>query len=292
MHGHSSPSLTPRKPRDAPATAPALSPSPSKKHLLTPPLSTVQRRRTKIAKIEDPKDRSKTLCKRRKGLLKKASDLHELTGAHVALAIVSTKGELRCVCKPSITEIISAYLCREGDVMPTEGLGEWLDWAEKECNSCTTKEDCASLIMKYQVILNCLRKKLMDLGNNPSVKVVAGDDYGVGVGRDSKVLNDDEIDSLKKNFAASHPLLFAFFKNYAHDVDFHNLLTSPVNSAAGGESSEVDSNPACSDLEGHGLDPDDLLGSSGEKFVHSHLKGCENNDDHFFAALEDLNVSL
>lgn len=176
--------------------------------------------------------------------------------------------------------------------MRTEGLGEWLDWAEKECNSCTTKEDCTSLIMKYQVVLNCLRKKLMYLGNNPSVKVVAGDDSGVGVGHDSKVLHDDEIDSLKKNFAASHPQLFAFFKNYAHDVDCHNLLTSPVNSAAGCESSEVDSNPACSDLEGHGLDPDDLLGSSGEKFVHSHLKGCENNDDHFFAALEDLNVSL
>ncbi|KAF8670656.1 hypothetical protein HU200_050468 [Digitaria exilis] len=51
------------------------------------------RQKIEIRYIEDPEKRQVTLCKRKGGLMKKCSELHFLSGAHVALAIFSKKEE-------------------------------------------------------------------------------------------------------------------------------------------------------------------------------------------------------
>ncbi|XP_039158528.1 agamous-like MADS-box protein AGL19 [Eucalyptus grandis] len=198
-------------------------------------------RRKGTDKIVDPKKCEVTFSKRSHGLIKKASDLNSLTGAPIAIIAFTPKGELRSFGTPSVDEVFFEYLRRKCDVKPSMSLKEWLDWAEKECDSCATKEDCASLIIKCQAVLNCLLKKLKDFENNLSVNAGAGDDSGVRAGPDPKVLKDDEDHSLVNDFEACHPSLLAFIKD---DVD---RFTSSIDSAAGGGSSEMDSDPMCSD---------------------------------------------
>lgn len=50
-------------------------------------------------------------------------------------------------------------------------------------------------IMKYKTVRDCMRKKSKDLEKNLSVKVRAGGDFGVDVGRDFEVLSDGKMDS-------------------------------------------------------------------------------------------------
>ncbi|KAI6683260.1 hypothetical protein NL676_029173 [Syzygium grande] len=213
----------------------------------------VQRRRTEIGKIDDPNKRRMMFWRRCNGLFKKASNLCELTGARAAVIVFSTKSEVHSFGDPSVKEIIAEYLRRKGDVMPLKGPREWLDWVEKKRDSCATKEDFKSVIV---TVLDWVCKQLKDLEDNPSVKAGAGDDSGVGVGRSSKGSNDEKIDSLKKNFEASLPSLFAFDKDYARDVYCDNFLIPPVDSAMSSGSLGVESTPMCSDHEGCGFDPD------------------------------------
>ncbi|KAI6683263.1 hypothetical protein NL676_029176 [Syzygium grande] len=286
-------------------------PSPSEKHLHTLPL-TAQRRRMEITKIDDPAKRRVTFSKRREGLFRKASTLCELTGARAAVIVFSSTGRLHSFGDPSVEEIIFEYLRCNGDAMPPMSLREWVDWVEKESESCVTEEDFMSLILKYEAVLDCVRKKLKHLENNPSVKAGAGGDSGAEVD-DYEVLYDDEIHSLLESFQASCPSLLAHFENCARNGDHDSFLTSPVNLDAGGGSSGVESIPMRSDLEDCGFDPDDYLnlseefvrdgflimpenlavddGSSGEEPTCSDLEGYGYNLE-VFVTLEDLDVSL
>ncbi|KAF8034639.1 hypothetical protein BT93_C0832 [Corymbia citriodora subsp. variegata] len=204
-------------------------------------------RRKGADKINDPKKCDATFSKRCHGLLKKASALHSLTGARVAVIVFSPKDKLCSFGEPSVEDVFFEYLHCKGDVTLPMSPKESVDLAEKECDSCVTKEDCVSLIMKHQVILNLLCKKLKALESNPAVNAGAGDDSGVafGAGNDFKILNGDEINSLERNYETCHP---SFVAGVDHDI----LLTSPFDLAAGGENLGMDANTVCSNLEGFG----------------------------------------
>ncbi|KAL3748634.1 hypothetical protein ACJRO7_009810 [Eucalyptus globulus] len=300
MPRHPSPSLPPRKPRNAPAPAPApaVSLPPSEKHSPTVPSSTVQRRQTKVQRIENPRKRSQKLCKWGQTLLRKTKDLHIFTGAQVALVIISPSGKrkdsLRSVGEPSVEGVFSEFLRREGIVKLPMCPKEWLDCAEKECDSCNTKEDYASLIMKCENVLNFLREKWRGLEDDTAVNEGAGDDSGVGVGagNDFKILNSDEINSTEKNCETTRPSFVAFNED---SVDRDISLTSPADLATtGGESLAMDSTPMLSNIEDMeplldrlaelAKDPDvwtppleESARSDHEDFLSNEWMGLENN---------------
>lgn len=248
----------------------------------------LKRRQTEVAKIDDLAKRRVTFSKRRKGLFRKVSKLCQLTGIRAAIIVFSTTGRLYSFGDLSVEEIISEYLRCNDDVMPPMGLREWVDWVNKELYSCVTEEEFDSLIVKYEVVLDCVRKRLKELENNPSVKASASGDYGVGVDCNFELLDDDEIDSLLQSFKASRPLLFALFKDYVHHGECDSFLTLPVKSAAGGGSSGVKSTPVCSVLEGCAYN----AASSGNSGVESiptcsDLEGCGFNPEDFLNLSED-----
>ncbi|XP_056174786.1 agamous-like MADS-box protein AGL6 [Syzygium oleosum] len=227
-----------------------------------------KRRRTEIAKIADPAKRLVTYSKRRKGLFKKASDLCTLCGARVAVIVFSPAGKLCSFGDPSAEEVISEYICGGSGVAPPMGLAEWLEWIESEWESSATEEDVESLIAKYEAARDLVRKRLEDLEKNSSVNISASADSGTGVGCNSENLSDQEIDLVLEGFKARCP---ALFEDCLCDGDGHTFLTSPEKSAAAGGSLGVDSTATHSDLEGCGINPDDILNLFGD---------CVGDGDH------------
>ncbi|XP_056160053.1 protein MADS AFFECTING FLOWERING 5-like, partial [Syzygium oleosum] len=291
-------------------------------------------RRTEIARIADPAARLVTYSKRRKGLFNKAYELSRLCGARVAVVVFSPAGKPCSFGDPSADEIISDYLRGGGDggdgdgeVMPPMGLTQWAEWVQTEWDACATEEDLESLILKYEAVRDCARKKLKALEDESQVKVGAGD---------SHVLTEEEIDAIFESLGRCPAL-----SDLLTDGDGNDLMTSPDNSAAAGGSSAVESipvrsdidscgsnapgggrlgmasTPTCSDLEDCGFDPDDFLnlleecvqdgdrdnfltspvesavggGNSGVEPALSDREGC-GYDPIDFATLEDLGVLL
>ncbi|KAL3748633.1 hypothetical protein ACJRO7_009809 [Eucalyptus globulus] len=249
--------------------------------------------------IADLKQRRVTFTKRRKTLLKKASDLSQLTGARTTVVVRSTEGKTYYGSYPSGKEIISKNTCRKGKVISPTGLSECEeDWVEKECDSCTMKEDFESVIAKYEACGVHARKRLEDWENKPSIKASAGGDSGVKVDYDTEILPDKEINSLLEApfhslelLSSSAPSLWALCKDSVNHGDCDSFRTSPVNSAAGGAS-----NPTCSGFDGCEFNPDDLLNLSehcigdSDCLENSAVGGGDNPD--FFVGLGDLDVSL
>ncbi|KAI6683246.1 hypothetical protein NL676_029159 [Syzygium grande] len=212
-------------------------------------------RRTEIAKIADQAQLRTSFTKRRQGLFKKASELCTLTGASAAVVVFSNTDRLYSFGNPSVEEIISDYPRCEGDVMSPMGLKELVDWLEKQHDSCKTKEDFNSLILKHEAVLHCVREKLKDIGAGGDAAV---GHVGLGVHPTPTRSNLEGCEFNPDNFNLS--------KDCTSKGNHIGFLTLPENSAVGSDSSGKE--PMRYDLEGLKYDPEDFVG------------------------LEDLNVSL
>lgn len=135
------------------------------------------------------------------------------------------------------------------------GLKELVDWLEKQHDSCKTKEDFNSLILKHEVVLHCVRKKLKDIGAGGDAAV---GHVGLGVHPTPTRSNLEGCEFNHDNFNLS--------KDCTSKGNHIGFLTLPENSAVRSDSSGKE--PMRSDLEDLKYNPEDFVG------------------------LEDLNVSL
>ncbi|XP_062002563.1 agamous-like MADS-box protein AGL61 [Rosa rugosa] len=68
------------------------------------------RQKIPIKKIENANERQVTFCKRKSGVIKKASEMSTLTGAHVGLVIFSEAGKPYSFGSPSIESVAGRFL--------------------------------------------------------------------------------------------------------------------------------------------------------------------------------------
>ncbi|KAL3748641.1 hypothetical protein ACJRO7_009816 [Eucalyptus globulus] len=118
------------------------------------PVRSLSRRNMQTGPSLDRKRCSNKFSSRSNCLLKKASELSKDTGTPVAVITFSPAGNLKSFGWPSIEEVFSTYLCHEYGMKPPMSAE-----VERECESCLTKEDCASLVMTYlEAVIRLLRK--------------------------------------------------------------------------------------------------------------------------------------
>lgn len=79
------------------------------------------RRKVEIKKIEDASSRMVAFSKRKKGLFNKASELHRLCDANIAVVIQSPSGRLFSFGKPSADSVIDKFLRDAGDNHQNKG---------------------------------------------------------------------------------------------------------------------------------------------------------------------------
>ncbi|KAF3793316.1 MADS-box protein [Nymphaea thermarum] len=88
------------------------------------------RRKIDIKRIEHPKHRNVTFCKRRRGLMKKAQELAILCDVNLGMVVFSSRGKMFQYCSPSTSmkQIIDRYTGglpihqREGDASSSRSL--------------------------------------------------------------------------------------------------------------------------------------------------------------------------
>ncbi|XP_010046031.2 protein MADS AFFECTING FLOWERING 5-like [Eucalyptus grandis] len=233
-----------------------------------------KRRRTEIAEIADPAARLVTYSKRRKGLFNKASQLCRLCGARAAVVVFSPAGKPCSFGEPSADEIVGDYLRHgdcDGDSTPPMGLTQWGDWMETEWEACATEEDLEALILKYEAIRDCARRRLKSLEEASRVEVREGE---------SRILSEEEIDALFESLGRCPAL-----SDLLTDGDGDGLLSPPENSADGGGSPALESIPALSDLEGRGSNA-----AGGGSLGAVSTPTSSDLEDHGFDPEELLNL--
>ncbi|KAL3748638.1 hypothetical protein ACJRO7_009813 [Eucalyptus globulus] len=100
---------------------------------------------------------SNTFSKRHRCIITKASELSEFTYAPVAVIMFSPGGKLKAFESPSMEQVFSTYLCHKYGVKPPMSAE-----AERESESCLTKEGCASWIINFLDAVVRLLKKFVE----------------------------------------------------------------------------------------------------------------------------------
>ncbi|XP_028792882.1 agamous-like MADS-box protein AGL62 [Neltuma alba] len=94
-----------------------------------PPKKTKGQQKIEVKPMDDAKKRSVTFTKRRAGLFKKADQLCALTGAEVALMVISPGGKPFTFGSPAVDAVIARYKSRRRWISRNLRLGKsWNSW--------------------------------------------------------------------------------------------------------------------------------------------------------------------
>ncbi|XAR67816.1 hypothetical protein NMG60_11002735 [Bertholletia excelsa] len=119
------------------------------------------KKKIEIKKITKESSRMVTFSKRRKGLFKKADDLHLATGVSVALIVFSPAD--RCYTHSSgelpVDAAVDRYLAASDDV-PTGGFGAWLNAIDLEAAGA---EDLQKLELLRERLMETRQKVVSQL---------------------------------------------------------------------------------------------------------------------------------